>query len=281
MGKLILCCGKTAAKPYEFRRTGIRIYSVEELCYYITQNLETVADEIFAEDLADFMEEELGLSERAERFRELLHRQSGLKDVVVCILCSADYYTEAEIKAILAQIDEMNALTPIQRRKRRADNYLKCGNVKEAAGEYDRILRSKESAGLSGKDYGDVLHNVAVITMRNDRFIQAAYYFREAYERNQNRDSLKCYLYALALEGDKEKCMQEAKFYGMEDSAITELFLELERLSGEAETTSGWYDLESVRKMKEEGNTDYQNAFRALLDRMKEEYRTPGRTAGR
>ena len=117
--------------------------------------------------------------------------------------------------------------------------------------------------------------------MRNDRFIQAAYYFREAYERNQNRDSLKCYLYALALEGDKEKCMQEAKFYGMEDSAITELFLELERLSGEAETTSGWYDLESVRKMKEEGNPDYQNAFHILLDWMKEEYRTSGRTAGR
>ncbi len=277
MGKIILCCGKTAKKPYRFRRTGIRIYSVEELCYYVAHNLETIADEIFAEDLADFMEEELGLSERAQRFRELLHSQSGLKDVAVCILCSADYYTEEEIKSILRQIDEINALTPIQRRKRRADNYLKCGNVKEAAGEYGNILSSRESAGLSAGEYADVLHNLAVITMRNDRFIQAAYYFREAYERNQNKNSLNCYLYALALAGEREKCMQEAKFYGMEDMEITELFLELKRLSSEAETSSDWYDLEEIRKRKDQGDPEFQAAFRELVFRMKEDYRRDSR----
>ncbi|MBO5199532.1 MAG: hypothetical protein J6B85_13620 [Lachnospiraceae bacterium] len=273
MGKIILCSGETAAKPYVFRRMGTRIYSAEELCYYITHNLETIADEIFAEDLADFMEEELKLPERAERFRDLLHRKSGLKDVIVCILCSADYYTEDEIKAVLEQIDEMNSLTPVQRKKRRADNYLKKGNISEAYEEYSAILQSKENAALKSVEYGDVLHNLAVISMGRDRFIQAALYFRDAYERNQNPASLKCYLYALMLAGRKEECEQEAQFYGVEGMDSAELFLELERISLEAEGTTAYYDLLDIRQKKENGDGDYRHALLGLTDQLKEEYR--------
>lgn len=274
MGKIILCSGRYAKTPYIFRRMGTEIYSAEELAYYITHNLETIADEIFAEDLADFMEDGLGLPERAERFRELLHRQSGVKDVVVCILCSTDYYTEEEIKGVLDKIDEINALTPVQRRKLRADNYLKRGNAREALEEYEKILHSRENAELGIGEYGDVLHNLAVILMYSDRFTQAAGYFREAYERNRNKESLKCYLYALALAGEREKAAEEAKLYGISHEEETEFFLELERLSLEAEGLPAYYDLEALITDSAAGNREKcEREFSEMIEKEKEEYR--------
>ena len=39
MGSLILCHSKKASQPYEITRIHRRIYTLEELCYYISNNL--------------------------------------------------------------------------------------------------------------------------------------------------------------------------------------------------------------------------------------------------
>ena len=38
MGSLILCHKKRAKQPYMITRVHIRIYTIEELCYYICNN---------------------------------------------------------------------------------------------------------------------------------------------------------------------------------------------------------------------------------------------------
>ena len=91
MGKVILCAGKTAEKPYYFKSTDSYVYTIEELCYYIYHNLETVGEELLNKDLVEFMREELGLVERADIIEKHIRNHDGLKDVVVSIFCSADY----------------------------------------------------------------------------------------------------------------------------------------------------------------------------------------------
>ena len=39
MGKMILCRTKEAKKPLVVREMGIRIYTLEELCYFIYNNV--------------------------------------------------------------------------------------------------------------------------------------------------------------------------------------------------------------------------------------------------
>ena len=39
MGSLILCHKKRAKRPFEISRVHTRIYTIEELCYYICNNL--------------------------------------------------------------------------------------------------------------------------------------------------------------------------------------------------------------------------------------------------
>ena len=39
MGSLILCYKKKAKQPYEITRIHRKIYTIEELCYYLCNNL--------------------------------------------------------------------------------------------------------------------------------------------------------------------------------------------------------------------------------------------------
>ena len=54
----ILCEGKAAVKPYKMPVTGQRVYSLEELCYYIYNNIYTISEDLFQESLAEWLRDE-------------------------------------------------------------------------------------------------------------------------------------------------------------------------------------------------------------------------------
>lgn len=59
MGSLILCYKKKAKQPYEITRIHRKIYTIEELCYYLCNNLYLIDYTIMNEQLCDWLEEEL------------------------------------------------------------------------------------------------------------------------------------------------------------------------------------------------------------------------------
>ena len=44
MGRLIFCIGNKAKEPYFFQSTGTKVYTMEELCYYLYHNIETLEE---------------------------------------------------------------------------------------------------------------------------------------------------------------------------------------------------------------------------------------------
>ena len=69
MGSLILCHSKRAKRPYEISRVHMRIYTIEELCYYLCNNLYLIDYTIMNRRLCDWLEDELGLAKMAEDLR--------------------------------------------------------------------------------------------------------------------------------------------------------------------------------------------------------------------
>ena len=59
MGAYILCQAKKAGKPYFIENISTNIYSIEELCYYLYNNLYLVDNTIINEGLCKWLEEEL------------------------------------------------------------------------------------------------------------------------------------------------------------------------------------------------------------------------------
>ena len=97
MGKLIECCGKIADKPYHFRLTDTNVYSIEEVCYYIYNNIYIIREQIFDKDFSMWLRNELGMTVVADKIDSMRFDKRKLKDIVVTICCSCDYYDEEQI----------------------------------------------------------------------------------------------------------------------------------------------------------------------------------------
>lgn len=274
MGKLILCTGKTAQNPYTFSATGTKIYTMEELCYYIYHNVETISEELFKMELIDFIKDELGLSERAEYLRDLIKKKVGIKDLVVCIICSADYYDKTEINKLLLEIDELYRMNAAQRQKRQADFCMRHRQWKEAMRKYSNILNGKEFTELTSEEYGDILHNIGVLEARTGAFLVASDKFREAYERNHKEESLKQYLYALKLCKPQEVFEREVKLY----VGTRELLIAIQETLGRCEESSDYTALSTevtqLIALKQQGKMkDYYLRVDEILQRLKVKYR--------
>ena len=51
MSSLILCKSRGAKTPYVFNVTDTKIYTIEELCYYIYNNIYILTEKVFDEKL--------------------------------------------------------------------------------------------------------------------------------------------------------------------------------------------------------------------------------------
>jgi tetratricopeptide (TPR) repeat protein len=253
MGKLIICSGKQAFIPYYFKITNTKVYSIEELCYYVYNNVELLNEDFFGEALIQWLKDELDLEDRADKLREIKNNQGSFKEIAVSILCSSDYYTESEIKGFIRNLDELVNLSPYEKLKKKGDNYLKYRQFAEAAAVYEKILDGEEVTSLSSEEYGSLLHNMAIIKLHMVGIAQAAETFKEAYERNKNPESLKQYLMALKLSKQDELLAEEAKAYGVSEDLKDEILNEVNTGLEEAEQTEEYKIVEEFRECKQTG----------------------------
>jgi len=158
-----------------------------------------IEEDMLSEDLFSWIGTELKLEERAEKLRLLKRKKADIKTLITVILCSADYYTEEEIKGVLKVLDAVTGMPVIKRYLVRANHYLKNGQYMEATAEYERIIASKAAADLTPEEYGDVYHNLAVAKLHITGLKEASKLFCYAYERNNREESLSQYLYTRML----------------------------------------------------------------------------------
>ena len=153
---MILAKGKIAKKPYELSYLGQNIYSIEELCYVIYHNIYGINEEFFQISLAKWMKEELELKELAEKLEAMIVREHGLKDLVVTTLCGCDYYNEEEIRGIVKVLDEIDHLPSYQKKKIKADNYVRTGHYGKAVMAYRKLLQGPDAISFTPEEYGDM-----------------------------------------------------------------------------------------------------------------------------
>ncbi len=274
MSKLILCSGARTRIPYNFASTGVKVYSIEELCYYIFHYIYMIEEEVYSDALIDWIQTELKLTGRAERLRQLKQQKADVKTMVTFILCSADYYSEGEIKGLLKKLDEIIGMPKVKRSCIKADNSLSEGLYHEAAAEYEKILNSDEAKDLTPEDYGNILHNLAVSKVHTVGLKEAAQLMLEAYERNHRKESLIQYLSALRLLGYEVIYREKLEEYEVNDEIRDSLDCYMKQIREEAEQSQSMADIISLRQMKEKGQMlEYYQKTEELLEAWKTEIR--------
>lgn len=265
MGRLILCCGEKAEHPWYIKETDTKLYSMEELCYYIYNNIYIISERFFSLELVSWIEKELKLPLPAQKLRSLVAKGNSCRDMVVTVLCSTDYYTEPEIKELIAVMNRLAYMTEAQREKYKADLWLEKGRYTVAAMDYRKLLFHK-GEGLSVEETGDVFHNLGITCLYTGTVEEAATHFWEAYGRNHKKESRKAYVQACH--------MAHIEPLQVSEEECSKVLEEFEKAQLQYQETSDYRRLAAAIEKKKEGQAGtYYEEIDQLLKEWKREYR--------
>ena len=274
MGKAIITSGNYAKVPYTLRNTKMKIYSIEELCYWIMKNPELCEDYLYDEELAEYLKDSLGLKERGSLLADLVRREAPLRDLITVCFCSCDYFTREEIEEFLLEQSRVERSEEWVRIKNKADSYLAHESYRDAVMNYKMLLKEKDTNGVTSETLGDIYHNLAVALLHTAGFAEAADDFREAYERNHREESLRQYLLALRFSGDDAMYQSALDIYQVSEETGQWLNAAFYQTELEAQEVPELEELNTAKYLLEHGKL---NEFYASVDRMtdwmKDQYR--------
>lgn len=274
MGKLIQCSSPLALTPYHFRLTDTYVYSMEEVCYYIWHNIYMIQEEVFDREFVMWIEKELHMEETSHKLACLIQDHKNLKDIVVTICCSCDYYDEEEINALIRLMDEIEQMPAYARKKHKGDTYLACHSYEKALEEYEKVFESDEVLHAEKEAYGSIFHNMGVAYSNLAEFRKAAEYFLKAYEQNKKDASLSQGLFALRLSKDVEGYKKALVDFDVSPEKQLQWEKEYTQVISQSSQCREALKIEKLRNVMKSGNVAeyYDKVHKYVLD-WKNEYR--------
>lgn len=260
MGKIILCRGQRTDKPYITPQTDIKLYSAEELCYYIYNNIYLIGQDLIDDNLIEFLQA-VGEGELAARVKKLKESGASLAQILVTILKSIDYYSVAEIEQLKEILNTLGKQSVCERLKARGDGYLNAKFYFAAISCYESIIKDYKGKDLLAADYAKVYHNLGTAYARMFMYEKAVEYYDEAYRLGQHEESKKCSIAAsIMAKKDKEPVNVDVQ----EDEYVVQR--ELETLMDNARYSDEYRELEDIDRLKGDGNlTQFNQAIDAKL----------------
>lgn len=231
MSSLILCHKKKAKQPYDVAQIQRKLYTIEELCYYLCNHLYLIDYTIMNEKLCDWLDEELELGQLANSLRKILEQNGSVEQFVITILAFSSIYTTGELSQIQDVMERLKNQKPLEKKKYKADNLLESGAVKSAIMVYQEILYGERDESLDGKFYGRVYANLGAAYGRLFLYKEAAAMYEAAYQICEDRTMLKAYLYAClrCMSGEEYlRLIQKSALYVSLDDELRKEVEELE-----------------------------------------------------
>ncbi len=267
---VLLCQGRYAKTPYFASDDCKNIYCIEELCYYLYHNAYLLDDGFVKKDLAEWIDSELGLSELANDIAKVCSRHDALLRLIEILQSRIGFYSDEEWAGLIDDVGSNNELNTSERRKVRADGFLKERHYGLAMDEYDVILKQTDIREV--KLRAGVYHNLGVCAAGLMMFERAAGYFERAYDTYPNAESYVDMLAAMKLYMSSDEYLA----YLSDHKETYEDSLEVERRFERAD--SGWdmsaagLYLKELETRKRQGKA-YYDEIDSLTEEVKEQYR--------
>jgi len=273
MGRVILCLGNRAQRPYFLKKAGISVYTVEELCYCIKEHTFLMDEDVVCQELADWLHRECGLADLADRLRGLLKKKASDSEFLMAVLEYTGYYPKKETERIRQFLRAGAGLGEYERRKNMADYLADSGRYERAMEQYHWLLHDipKEDRAFRAR----LCRNMGCVSSRLFLFEQAASYFYEAWNLSDERENFLQFLAAKRLYMDEKEYVD---FITEEYKESYDTSMELEKRI--EQSLERWKEcdrakeLERLRLEGEEHPEDYTDVLEDIAEQMKEKYRS-------
>lgn len=198
MGQYILCAA-VAEHPYCIRQLGLCLYTAEELCYYIYNNISLIGDDFITPGLLLFLRREVGMPELADKIERYYNSPSDLENILVMIMRDVGYYSDAETARFQERFSRLRRQNKLEQKREKADHLFESGRFEGAIKEYSSILAANRDGRLKPYFYAQVLQHMGASYMQLGYSDEALECFQAAYRESPEAFLLK-QMYFLAME---------------------------------------------------------------------------------
>lgn len=209
-----LCLLEQAKKPYYIENIRTGIHSLEELCFYLYNNICLIDGSIMNEKLCDWIRDELHLGKLYRQLYEQLEKKDGAAFFVLPIFREAGYLSHQEMREFQERLSRLEVQSEDMKQKLRADYLVKEKMYARAIWEYRQILKRRNPGKLGVQFYAAIWSNLGTAYAGLFQFEQASRCFWESYSLLQTKESLRKYVSALPLflsEQDYQKKLEELR----------------------------------------------------------------------
>lgn len=218
-----LCQVKQAAKPYYIESISASIYSIEELCFYLYENIYLIDQTIVNEVLCDWIRDELGLKKLYRQLYEQLERQEGIAYFILPIFREIGYLSSEKMREMQEKLGKLEVQPEDARQKFKGDYLIKCGMYSNAINEYYQILERKGPGNLGAQFYAEIWNNLGCAYARQFQFEDAADCFLKAWKQVKTKETMRKYVSALPLYLPEEEYRERLKKLGGDPYLISRI----------------------------------------------------------
>ena len=201
MGRFLLC-GKEAALPYQVEEMDLRLYSAEELCCFIYDNLSLIDENFLDVRLLSFLRDELDLGELYKKLLEIpLPEEQDA--ALFLILQSTGYHTEQELNQFRERLQWRQKKTPEERLKEKADILFDRRRYQTALRAYRQLMGNGPDSGTQEGFYESVKESAANCFGHMSQFANAKQTLAELFAETGSERILKKLYDVYRLSGDE------------------------------------------------------------------------------
>ena len=275
MSGLILCTKKSDI-PYKIVDSGINIYSIEELAYYLYNNAYFVDESFFTADLIEYIDTKLKLKKIASRLSLASRQKTDFTEKVMIIITGSMYYTENEMKAFEKELKSISAKSMMERMNARAKMLYDNNKLLAARNVYENILAGTPDRKPEPAFYAEVHLGLARILCRMFYFKEALEELKAAYELDQSEEILKAIVNTkLMIKKTEVAQIDLSEERAIDKALVDECELDFKDLVRQIKMSREYERLENVFVYDGKKNFDaYYDNMQVVLGGWKEEYRS-------
>ncbi|MBQ9322513.1 MAG: hypothetical protein IJ239_09255 [Eubacterium sp.] len=223
MSECMLCQSRRAEQPFLIEPVGLRIWSIEELLYFISENLPLTDEDLLNTKLVDWIKEELHMRRLAGILGQILTKPFSVREFVLPIYHETGYPGETSMRKTLNAMDDFNALPTPVRLKKKADLLVHHTRYLRAIETYQSVLDYQQSSHLGTQFTGVIYNNIGCVYAKLFQMEEACSCLKESYRLLHTNDTLRRYLYAVYLKDGREVFLQEAKTLNIDPASQREM----------------------------------------------------------
>lgn len=272
MSGLIFCSFQRAAKPYYLESAKQNIYSIEELCYFLQDNIYLLDENIMTVEFCDWLEIEVEAKDLAQKLRDILVGEKGFRMFCMQIILDSGYFSKNEMQFLGMRLQKMDHQSNYENRKIKADQLMEKKKYLAAIEEYRSLLLSATDNPSDVRVSGDIWHNMGTAYAHMLCFERAVSCYEQAYTLSHRADSLKAASQAVCFLEDGERVQWFLQQHHISKEQFASMKKNLAELIHLTESSAEYGKIAELARLAQASPVQAGSEIHMQVDAWKEEY---------